>query len=575
MSTALLRRLLLAAGLAATTLLAGCQSAHDTPAAGEPGIASAASYYGTLEPFVSEAVYFVLTDRFVNGDPSNDHRDLGQPFPSFDLPVPDAPPGGSANTGYLGGDFRGLADNADYIREMGFTAVWITPIVKNPSQHFTGGDPVTWGGHFTDRGKSGYHGYWGINFYRVDEHLPSEGFGFAELTAHLRGAGLKTVLDIVANHGSPAFSMPERQPEFGQVFGADGELLADHENLHPSELDPDNNPLHRWYLTEPDLAQLGSFDHSLPEVLEYFVGAYLQWIAQGADAFRIDTIGHVPHEFWKAFTDRIRAEHPGFFMFGEAFNHDPTVIAAHTWPENGAISVLDFPLKQALVELFEDPASDYASVPAQLWLTDGPYQNPYELAIFYDNHDMKRLNASDAGFIDAHNFLFTARGFPVIYYGSEVGFERGRGEHQGNRNYFGQQNIEAAREHPIRQQLARIARVREASVALQRGLQLNLEFAGQRAAFLRVYQHGGERQTALVLLNKGDAGEQFAIADLPPGTWRDAFGDEAVRTLEAGAALEAEVPPHDVRVYLLDAAFTSPAYTERLHALMAGRLRSP
>jgi glycosidase len=557
--------------------LASCQNGANDPASAISQVAvlqpsQATRYYGTLEPFASEAVYFVITDRFVNGDPDNDHRDQGGEFPSFDQPVPDAPAGGSANVGYLGGDFRGLADNAAYIREMGFTSVWITPIVDNPAQHFNGGDPVAWGGHFTDRGKSGYHGYWAVNFYTVDEHLPSEGFGFPQLTAHLRENGLKTVLDIVTNHGSPSFSMPEQQPEYGQIFDRDGELLADHQNLHPTELDPQNNPLHRWYLPEEDLAQLSNIDHSHPEVLEYFVGAYLQWIDQGAEAFRIDTIRHVPHEFWKQFSDRIRAEHPGFFMFGEAFDHDAAAIAPHTWPENGGISVLDFPLKQALVTLFEDPNSDFATVPEHLHLTDGPYQNPYDLATFYDNHDMKRLDASDEGFINAHNYLFTARGIPVIYYGSEVGFERGRGEHQGNRNYFGQQRIDAARSHPIRERLSRIAKVREQSIALQRGLQLNLEHAGHKAAFLRVYQHEGEQQTALVLLNKGDATETFAIESLPAGPWRDAFGGEPV-IVPASGLLHAEVAPHDVQVFLWDAALDSPALTPALDTLMSGRLR--
>jgi glycosidase len=567
------RSLLLSATLATLVLLGGCQAPPAEPAAVSDEAGAAAGYYGTLEPFVSEAVYFVVTDRFVNGDPANDHRDQGHPFPSFDQPVPDAPPGGSANVGYLGGDFRGLADNADYIREMGFSAVWITPIVDNPAQHFSGGDPVAWGGHFTDRGKSGYHGYWGVNFYTVDEHLPSEGFGFPELTAHLRDRGLKTVLDIVANHGSPSFTMPEDQPEYGEIYGPGGELLADHQNLHPTDLDPDNNPLHRFFRAEPDLAQLSNLDDRNPEVLEYFVGAYLQWIAQGAEAFRIDTIRHVPHEFWKQFADRIRAEHPGFFMFGEAFDHEAANIAPHTWLENGGISVLDFPLKERMVALFEDPDSDYATIEERLYLVDGPYQNPYDLATFYDNHDMARLNASDEGFIDAHNLLFTVRGFPVIYYGSEIAFERGRGEHQGNRNYFGQANVDAARNHPIRERLSRIAKVRQDSVALQRGLQVNLEFTGHRAAFLRVFDHDGTRQTALVLLNKGPAPETFVLDGLPAGDWTDAF-DAAQGALPVRGTLRVEVPAHDVQVYLFDGAVADDAaLSAKLQVLMEGRQR--
>src|SRR5690606_33507293 len=113
--------------------LALCACAHVAPPA--PGAASSVvgpdassgGYYGTLEPFASHAVYFVVTDRFVNGDPSNDHRDQGGAHPSFDIPI-ECPDGVDANIGYLGGDFRGIVDNAAYIRAMGFRAVWVTPI---------------------------------------------------------------------------------------------------------------------------------------------------------------------------------------------------------------------------------------------------------------------------------------------------------------------------------------------------------------------------------------------------------------------------------------------------------------
>ena len=126
-----------------------------------------------------------MTDRFVNGDTSNDHRDQGGAHHTFDIPVP-GPNGESDNIGYLGGDFKGILDNAAYIRGMGFSAVWITPIVDNPDEAFTGGDPVTWGASLADRGKAGYHGYWGINFYKLDEHLPSKDLDFAQFTDRMR-----------------------------------------------------------------------------------------------------------------------------------------------------------------------------------------------------------------------------------------------------------------------------------------------------------------------------------------------------------------------------------------------------
>jgi glycosidase len=260
-------------------------------------------------------------------------------------------------------------------------------------------------------------------------------------------------------------------------------------------------------------------------------------------------------------------------MFGEAFDYEAAKIAPFTWPENGAISVLDFPLKQALSEVFGRTGAGFERLQASLFLEGGPHQNPYELMTFYDNHDMARLDASDEGFIDAHNWLFTARGVPVIYYGSEIGFMRGRVEHAGNRNYFGVENIEAAAGHPIRQNLARIARVRAGSPALQRGLQLNLALEGTRAAFYRVYQSGAQSQIALVLLNKGDASETFSISDyLQPGRWQDALEDESL-WVEPDGTLVVQVPAHGVKVLLLDAPVRRADLIRRLDSLQTAANR--
>jgi len=518
----------------------------------DPAQAETRSFYGTREPFVSNAVYFVVTDRFVNGDPANDHRDQGGEQITFDRPLPECD-GVQANVGYLGGDFRGLADHADYISEMGFGAVWITPVVDNPDQAFTGGDEITCDSVLTDRGKASYHGYWGMNFFELDEHLPSPDLDFAGLAAALDAHDLDLVLDIVGNHSSPAWGMPEKQPGFGQVFSRDGELLADHGNLPPGELNPESNLLHAWYNTEPGLAQLADFDTDNPAVIDYLVDAYLHWIEQGADAFRIDTIPWAPHRFWKTFSDRIRAEHPDFFMFSEAFDYDPAKIAEHTLPENGGISVLDFPMRQAMQNVFENPDSDFAELGEALLLEEDPYHNVYELATFYDNHDMARINASDAGFINAHHWLFTVRGFPVVYYGSESGFMRGRAEHAGNRNYFGTEGVDAAREHPIREHLIRIANARANSIALQRGVQVMLNLDGHRAAFYRIYQHQDQSQIALVLLNKGQQPAEFEIRrGLQAGAWTSLLTD-AVFDIQPGQPLRHTVPAHGAEALVLNA----------------------
>ena len=558
-----IRPLVLALSL---TLLAACSSEAPAPEAAAPAAPAAAPvdrFIGTTEPFASEAVYFVVTDRFVNGDPSNDHREQGGERGTFDIPLR-WEDGRTDNVGYLGGDFKGLLDHAGYIREMGFSALWITPIVDNPDEAFTGGDPITQTSFLTDRGKSGYHGYWAKNFYRLDEHLPSEGLDFRAFTSAMENAGLKIVLDIVANHGSPGWSMPVDQKEFGRLYDASGNLIADHGNLPPEQLDPANNPLHAFYNVKPDLAQLSDFNEDNPAVMDHLVGAYLQWIEQGAQAFRVDTVRHVKPEFWRLFAERIRAKHPGFFMFGEVFDYEAAKTALYTHPENGGMSVLDFALKKALLEVFENEDSDFAALAPALFLKDGPYANPYELMTFYDNHDMARMNASDTGFINAHHWLFTARGIPVIYYGSEIGFERGAVEHNGNRNYFGVEGIETARNHPIRQGLIRVSQLRQRLPALQRGLQFNLKLEGDEAAFYRVLQTEDTNQTALVLLNKSAEPRAIALGQhLQPGEWKDAESGEAIRL---GSEARIEVPANGLRVLLWEAPLSDAALLAALRA---------
>lgn len=527
--------------------------------ASKPAVKPEQSIYGTLEPFASEAVYFLMTDRFVDGDPSNDQVNQGGQYPTYRNELVSKDGSQKAYVGYMGGDFKGILDHADYIKTMGFTSIWLTPIVDQPNIAFPGGEPIEFSGAFKDGGKTGYHGYWGVNFFKVDEHLPSTDLSFKQLTQTLRQKyQIKTVLDIVLNHGSPAFSMPDESTKnglsnnYGKIYDEKGSLIADHANLKAEDLDA-NNPLQAFYNPKTEMVQLSDINENNPKVLDYFTRAYLHWIDQGADAFRIDTIKHMPHAFWKKFSDNIRAVHPDFFMFAESYSFDPKFIAEHTYPKNGGISVLDFPGREALLKVFEkDSTASYADIKSYLHLTDGIYQNPYELMTFYDNHDMTRMNADDNGFIDAHNWLFTSRGIPVIYYGSEIGFMRGKGEHQGNRNYFGEQNIEKAKNNSIHDALTRIAMARQQNISLQRGKQINLEFTQDTASFYRIYEHNGTNQTALVLLNKGDMQAKFEISKfLSSGKWQNITTNETIE-ISSDQSLITSVPKHNVSVFVLN-----------------------
>lgn len=556
-----MRKLFTLGAVASAVILGGCQTTDSTVNA------PVAHIYGTQEPFAKEAVYFVMTDRFVDGDPRNNFEKQGGDHPSWSLRL-EGPDGKFANAGYMGGDFKGILQNIDYIKDMGFSAIWITPVLDNPDQGFTGDEPISYGGMFKDGGKSGYHGYWATNFYKADEHLVSDDLTVSDFTSAMHDAGFKVVFDIVANHGTPSWTMPKDQPGYGELYDKDGNLVADHMNLPPESLDPENEPLHRFFHPYPDLVKLSNLNEHHPDVQEYLINSYLYWIEQGADAFRIDTIRHVSHDFWRTMSDRIRAEHPGFYMFGESFQYDANFIAQHTQPKNGGISVLDFPMQKAMVSVFENADSDFATLEDTLYLTHGPYHNPYELTTFYDNHDMARMNASDEGFIDAHNWLFTARGIPVVYQGSEFGYMRGTSEHQGNRNYIGQARLDAAVSHPIRSKLSQIASIRQALPALQRGLQYNVRLAGHEAVFFRVVQDDDAQQTALVMLNKSDS-PLVMVADtfVESGKWKEWVTGEEVTVSEQG--ITATVPAHGVRVFVKNGTLQSADFEQALLTQMA------
>jgi glycosidase len=159
--------------------------------------------------------------------------------------------------------------------------------------------------------------------------------------------------------------------------------------------------------------------------------------------------------------------------------------------------------------------------------------------------------------VNAHNWLFTTRGIPVIYQGSEFAYMRGTAEHEGNRNYVGQARLDAAPEHVIYQGLKAIANVRKALPALQRGLQINLELSGHGASFYRLIDTPETQQIALVLLNKGAAPLDFVITEkLQDGEWQEQIS--GMQQTVAGE-LRTQVAAHGVQVWVLDAPVSEPA----------------
>ena len=344
-----------------TCVLVGC--AHRSPLLCGTAQATqrhAAEFVGTDAPFASNAIYFVMTDRFVNGDPSNDQRDQGGAHRTFDIPVPGAPKGESANIGYLGGDFKGVLDNAAYIRGMGFGAVWITPIVDNPNEAFTGGDPVAGARNSPTAARPASTATGASTSTSSTNTCPARISTSPQFTTAMRAHGLKTVLDIVANHGSPAFSMPKAQPMFGQIYDQHGKLIADEQNLPPYELDPVRNPLHRFYHAYDDLVQLSNIRRPEPG-------------RAGLLRRRVRAVGRpgrrrVPHRHHQPHVhhvlETVRRAHSRetsrLLHVRRSVRLQPRQHRPYTWPQNGGISLLDFPLRGRIADVFEHPGSDYA-----------------------------------------------------------------------------------------------------------------------------------------------------------------------------------------------------------------------
>lgn len=425
-------------------------------------------------PPEAEIVYFVLPDRFENGDPKNDKGGL-----TGDRLVTGYDP---ASKGfYHGGDLKGLTARLDYIQGLGATAIWVGPIFKNkPVQGAPGQE------------SAGYHGYWITDFTQVDPHLGTNA-DFAALVAAAHARGMKIYMDIIVNHTAdviayrecPASACPYRSradypyQRKGGVSGVPinagfaGDAVQAAENFAkltdmsfaytpylpkgeetvkvPAWL---NDP--RWYhnrgnttfsnesSTMGDFVGLDDLMTENPRVVSGMIDIFGSWIDRfKVDGFRIDTARHVNPEFWQAFVPAMlaRATANGianFHIFGEVSDHDvrPAKLAQHTIVD-GLPAVLDFSFRQAVVETVAGTRGTEAF--EQLFDGDAIYAHGFATAkilpTFTGNHDDGRFatfvrrafpDAADDEILKrvmlSNAMLMTLRGVPTIYSGDEQGF---------------------------------------------------------------------------------------------------------------------------------------------------------
>ncbi|MFI0985114.1 pullulanase-type alpha-1,6-glucosidase [Streptomyces exfoliatus] len=481
-----------------------------------------------------EQFYFVLPDRFANGDASNDRGGLT---------------GSRTQTGfdptdkgfYQGGDLKGLTQRLDYIKGLGTTAIWMAPIFKNRPVQGEGKDA-----------SAGYHGYWITDFTQVDPHFGTNE-DLEKLIAAAHAKGMKVFFDVITNHTADTVDYAEKKYGYrpkgaypyldkdGRPFddrAAIGKVDADSFPYTPVE--KANTKVPAW-LNDPTMyhnrgdstwagesAEYGDFVGlddlwtERPEVVEGMKRIYETWVRDfKIDGFRIDTVKHVDLDFWTQWATALDAYakergREDFFMFGEVYSADTTVTAPYV--TRGRLdATLDFP--------FQDAARAFASQGAgadrlaKVFAEDYRYTtdkaNAYEQVTFLGNHDMGRIgtflkqdnpNASDTELVRratlANELMFLSRGNPVIYSGDEQGFTGAGGDKDARQPLFAARSADYLDDdqlgtdrthatdaydttHPVYRSVAALSKLTREHPALRDGVQQERYAEGSVYAFSR------------------------------------------------------------------------------------------
>ncbi|MEU0371724.1 pullulanase-type alpha-1,6-glucosidase [Streptomyces sp. NPDC006283] len=490
-----------------------------------------------------EQFYFVLPDRFANGDTRNDRGGLT---------------GSRLTTGYdptdkgfyQGGDLKGLTEKLDYIKGLGTTAIWMAPIFKNQPVQGEGKDA-----------SAGYHGYWITDFTQVDPHFGTNA-DLERLIDKAHSKGMKVFFDVITNHTADVVDYQEKS--YGYLSkGAFPYLTKDGVPFDDADYaagtkrfpatDEDSFPrtpvvpaakkdlkVPAW-LNDPamyhnrgdstfagesseygDFVGLDDLWTERPEVVEGMAKIYQRWVRDfGIDGFRIDTVKHVNTEFWTQWAtalDEYAAERgrDDFFMFGEVYSADPAITSKYV-TEGRLDATLDFPFQDA-VRTFASQGGSAGKL-ANLFAQDYRYTtdkaNAYESVPFLGNHDMGRFGtflrqdnakADDrellARYRLANELMFLSRGNPVVYYGDEQGYTGAGGDKDSRQTLFASKTADYLDDdqigtdrthakdaydttHPLYRQIAALAKLTKANPALRDGIQQERYAEGSVYAFSR------------------------------------------------------------------------------------------
>lgn len=422
-------------------------------------------------PLAGESIYFVMTDRFANGDPTNDSAGLtgGRTQTGFDP---------SDKAYYHGGDLKGLTQHLQYIKDLGFTSIWITPPVKN---------------QYVQGSSAAYHGYWGIDFSTIDPHLGTEA-DFKNFVSQAHLMDMKVIVDIVVNHTAdvikysvgrygyrnfaeyPYKTCAGKAFDIGAVAGSKNfpKLCADKSFAYIPTLDPWNknikkpaflNDVTNYHnrgdstftgssIYDGDFFGLDDLFTEKPEVVAGWTNLWASWITRfNIDGYRVDTAKHVNAEFWRVFIPKMLATAKSmgkkeFPIFGEVADSDAATLATFVKEENFQ-SVLDFGF-QTNVAKFVVTGGGLDALVSYFNADDmftSSTTSAYSLATFLGNHDMGRIGQfiadSNPDPIEAlaraklaNALLFTLRGSPIVYYGDEKGMTGTGGDQLARQDFF-------------------------------------------------------------------------------------------------------------------------------------------
>ena len=505
---------------------------------------------GRFQGFSAEdVIYEVMPDRFADGDPGNDDPPKSRGL--FDR---------AKRRYYHGGDLKGILDHLPYLRDLGVTALWLTPVYDNSDRLNEKERPE--GEAVTD-----YHGYGAVDFYAVDEHL-GDVAALRELVDAAHHAGIKVIQDQVANHTGP-YHPWVADPPTPTWFHGSAERHLDETWQTWTIADPHAPPelraatLDGWFVNIlPDLNQ------DDPEVARYLIQNALWWVGMtGLDGIRQDTLPYVPRRFWREWTAALKREYPRLRVVGEMWDGDPSLVSffqggARRFDgiDSGVDALFDFPLFYPLRRAFAEgkPLREVALTIGR----DHLYPDAARLVTFAGNHDTPRFmnekGASVEGLQLALTFLLTARGTPMIYAGDEIGLPGGS-DPDNRRDFPGgwpddarSAFTEAGRTPAENALVARVRllnRLRADLPALRRGSHVSLAVAEQAYAYARV--GGGE--PVVVVLNNATTPLEMDAPARPAGL---AEGAGLEDRLEASAAVKVEggrlrmrVPARSAAVY--------------------------